>query len=210
MTRMRQALVWAALLAAIFVPVALAATSPLLAWRQPVYIVAGFAGIVGLAIMLLQPLLAGGYLPGFTRYQARQIHHWTGAALVVCVAVHVAGLWVTSPPDVIDALLFTSPTPFSAWGVIAMWAVVAVAVMVALRSRTGLRPRTWRMIHTGLAVLIVTGTAVHAVLIQGTMETVSKVALCALVLVATLKVIIDLGVWRKRGPRAHDTPAASS
>ena len=33
--------------------------------------------------------------------------------MAVAVVIHVAGLWITSPPDMIDALLFTSPTPFS-------------------------------------------------------------------------------------------------
>ena len=36
-------------------------------------------------------------------------------------------LWITNLPDEIDGLLFASPTPFSAWGVIAMWAVFAAA-----------------------------------------------------------------------------------
>jgi predicted ferric reductase len=141
--------------------------------------------------MLVQPLLIGGYLKGFSPYRARRLYRWTGAALVAAV---VAGLWITSPPDVIDALLFTSPTPFAAWGVVAMWAIFAVAVMVALRQRIGLRPRTWRMVHTVLVTVIVLGTVVHSVLIQGTMETVSKAVLCALVLVATIKVIVDIGV----------------
>jgi hypothetical protein len=39
---------------------------------------------------------------------------------------------------------------------------------------------------------------VHAVLIEGTMETVSKAALCALVLAATIKVMAGLRVWSKR------------
>jgi len=38
----------------------------------------------------------------------------------------------------------------------------------------------------------------HCVLIEGAMETVSKVALCALVLAAAIKVMVDLRVWRKR------------
>ena len=45
----RAALIWAALVAAICVPIALAATSELFEWRGPVYISAGFAGIVALA-----------------------------------------------------------------------------------------------------------------------------------------------------------------
>ena len=194
----RVALTWAALLLVVAVAIGAAVTSPLLAWRDPIYIAAGFAGVVGLALMLVQPLLIGGYLTGLSRYQARRVHRWTGAMLVAAVVIHIAGLWITSPPDVIDALLFTSPTPFAAWGVIAMWAILAVAVMVALRPRLGLRPRTWRIAHTALVTVIVLGTVVHSILIQGTMETVSKVVLCALVVAATIKVIADIRVWRKR------------
>jgi hypothetical protein len=39
---------------------------------------------------------------------------------------------------------------------------------------------------------------VHCLLIEGTMETISKAALCALVLAATVKVMVDLQVWRRR------------
>src|SRR3954447_20401122 len=102
-------LIWAALAAAICVPIALAAASPLLEWRGPVYILAGFSGIVALGLVLVQPLLIGGYLPGLSGYRGRRAHYWIGGALVVVVMVHVIGLWVTSPPDMIDALLFVSP-----------------------------------------------------------------------------------------------------
>jgi predicted ferric reductase len=192
----RATLIWAALAAVVALPVAAAAASPLLAWRDPIYIAAGFAGVIALGLMLVQPLLIGGYLPGLSAYRGRRVHHWIGGVLVVAVVVHVAGLWITSPPDVIDALLFASPTPFSAWGVIAMWAVFAVALLAALRRR--LRPRTWRIGHTVLAVVIVVGSVVHGILIEGTMETVSKAVLCALVLAATMKVIADLRVWARR------------
>lgn len=191
-------LIWVALALAVCVPIAAAAASPLLAWRGPVYILAGFAGIVGLGVMLFQPLLIGGYVPALSGRIGRRAHLWTGGALVAAVVIHVVGLWITSPPDMIDALLLTSPTPFSPFGVIAMWAIFAVALLVALRRR--LRPRTWRTAHISLAIVIVVGTAVHAILIEGAMETVSKAALCALVLAATIKVMADLRVWRKQGP----------
>ena len=97
-------LIWAALATAICVPIAFAAASPLLAWRGPVYILAGFAGIVALGLALVQPLLIAGYLPGLSAYRGRRVHHWIGGALVVAVVVHVGGLWITSPPDMIDAL----------------------------------------------------------------------------------------------------------
>jgi uncharacterized membrane protein YhaH (DUF805 family) len=189
-------LIWVALAAAVCLPIAAAAMSPLLAWRGPVYILAGFAGIVALGVMLLQPLLIGGYLPGLSGRIGRRAHHWTGGALVVAVVIHVGGLWITSPPDMVDALLFSSPTPFSPFGVIAMWAIFAVALLAAFRRR--LRPRTWRTAHMLLAIVIVVGSVVHGILIEGTMETISKAALCALVLAAAVKVMVDLRVWRKR------------
>jgi len=196
----RATLIWVVLAAAVCVPIAAAAANPLLAWRGPVYILAGFAGIVGLGIMLFQPLLIGGYLPGLSGRIGRRAHRWIGGALVVAVVIHVAGLWITSPPDMIDALLLTSPTPFSPFGVIAMWAIFAVALLAGLRRRWGLRPRTWRIAHVSLAIVIVAGTVVHAILIEGAMETVTKAALCALVLAATIKLMADLWVWRKQGP----------
>ena len=109
---------------------------------------------------------------------------------MVAVLIHVGGLWVTSPPDMLDALLFASPTPFSPFGVIAMWAIFAVALLAAFRRRLGLR--TWRIAHMVLAAVIVVGTAVHGMLIEGAMETVSKAALCVLVLGAAIKVMVDL------------------
>jgi predicted ferric reductase len=201
------ALIWAALAAVICVPLAAAAASPLLEWRGPVYILGGFAGIIALGILLVQPLLIGGYLAGPSPYRRRRAHLWIGGVLVVAVVVHVVGLWITSPPDMIDALLFTSPTPFSAFGVIAMWAIFAVALLAALRRRLGLRPRTWRIAHTLLAVVIVVGSVVHALLIEGAMETVSKAALCALVLAAAIKVIADLRVWRRRAAARGESVA---
>ncbi|WP_407115364.1 ferric reductase-like transmembrane domain-containing protein [Bradyrhizobium sp. LMG 9283] len=194
----RAILIWVALALAIGVPIALAATSEQLAWRGPVYILASFAGIIALGLVLVQPLLIGGYLPGLSAYRGRRAHHWIGGSLLVAIVIHVAGLWITSPPDMIDALTYSSPTPFSPFGVTAMWAIFAVALLAPLRRRLGLRPRTWRYVHMPLAIVIVAGSVVHCLLIEGTMETISKAALCALVLAATVKVMIDLQVWRKR------------
>ncbi len=184
----RPILIWAAVGAALAVPSMEAATSPLLAWRDPIYIIGCLAGVAALALLLLQPLLAGGYLPGLRVRRGRNVHAWVGGALVAAVALHVAALWLTSPPDVIDSLLFRSPTPFSVWGVVAMWAVFATALLAALRRSQ--RPRVWRLCHTALAVVIVVATVVHAMLIEGTMEPVSKAALCGLVVAATAKVML--------------------
>lgn len=203
----RASLIWAALVLAIGVPVAAAAASEQLAWRGPVYILAGFAGIIALGLVLMQPLLIGGYLPGLSAYRGRRAHHWIGGALVLAVVIHVAGLWFTSPPDMIDALTYASPTPFSPFGVTAMWAIFIVALLAALRRRLGLRLRTWRIVHIPLAIVIVAGSVVHCLLIEGTMETISKAVLCVLVVAATAKVMIDLQVWRKRRTLRGESPA---
>jgi predicted ferric reductase len=195
--------IWSVVVAAIAVPLGAAAASPQLEWRHPIYIAAGFAGIIALALLLVQPLAVGGHLPGLTVLSGRRVHRWSGGLLVAAVVIHVGALWITSAPDVIDALLFTSPTPFSAWGVIAMWATFAAALLAALRHRLRLRPRTWRIGHTFLAVIMVVGTVVHALLIEGTMETISKIFLCALALAATLKVVANLWVCSNKPRHAE-------
>lgn len=184
-------------------PIIAATFSPYLAYRQPIYIAAGFAGIAAMALMLLQPLLAMGFLPGISRARARRIHRITGGAVALAVVLHVGGLWITSPPDVIDALTFTSPTLFSPFGVIAMWALFASGLWAALRRTLGTTPRTWRRGHSTLAAIVVIGTVVHAFLIEGTMETWSKTLLAALLLLAT-----GMAFLRLR-PRAG-TPARSA
>lgn len=180
---------------AVTVPIALAAGSPLLAWRDGVYIASSFAGILAMAALLVQPLLAGGSLPGLQAWRGRRLHKWLGIALVALIALHVAGLYVTSAPDVIDALLFASPTPFSVWGVVAMWAAFATAVLAASRARIRMSPTTWRLAHTALAVVVVVGSVVHAWLIDGIMEPASKSMFGLLVLLATARIIYDLRIW---------------
>jgi len=185
-------LIWITLAIALAVPITAAAMSPLLAWRDPIYIVAGFAGVVALALMLLQPLLAVGYLPGLATVPGRRIHQWGGGVLCLLIVIHVAGLWVTSPPDLIDALLFASPTPFSIWGVIAMWCLFATAFLALFRRRLHLQPRTWQLTHRVFVVVIVIGSVIHAMLIEGTMEVVSKAMLCVLVTGATVMALARL------------------
>lgn len=196
MPQLRPILIWAAFATAVAVPLSVAATSPLLQWRDPVYIVAGVAGVVAMTLVLAQPLLAAGYLPGLPVRRGRQVHRWTGGLLVAAVAVHVVGLWLTSPPDVVDALLFSSPTPFSTWGVVAMWVIFGTAILASLRRRVRISLRVWRIGHSVSAAVIVVASVVHAMLIEGTMGTISKVALCALVIAATIVALVDLRAWR--------------
>lgn len=193
----RAGLIWVSLVFLLIVPLALAAISPLLQWRDPYYISAGFAGIIAMSLMLIQPLLMAGSLPGFSGYHGRRLHRWTGLALILAVIIHVVGLWITSPPDVIDVLLFRSPTPFSDWGAIAMWALFAAALVATARHRTPLLKRQWRKAHTMLVLITVIGSIIHAMLIEGTMEFWSKTVLCLVVFLATLKTVMALKVWRR-------------
>lgn len=194
---MRAALIWTGLALALALPIVLAAQSPFLQWRDPIYIAGGFAGIIGLALMLVQPLLVTRALPGLRPRIARRVHRWIGAGLVLCVLAHIVGLWITSPPDVVDVLLFRSPTPFGVWGAVAMWAVFAAAGVAVLRAR--LSPKLWRWGHVAATAGAVLGTILHALLIEGAMEIVSKAVLCALVLAAF--VAAARGVLRRQGAR---------
>ena len=184
-----------ALIAALVVPFIFVVTSPLVAWRSPIYIIACFSGVIGLGLLLIQPLLIGGSFPGLSKHLTRRAHPWTGVLLLLAVLVHVGGLWITSPPDVIDALTFNSPTPFSNWGVIAMLSLFTTTLLAIFRRRFRLRPSNWRLAHRFLAFVIVIGTIVHAILIEGTMETMSKIVLCLLVLVATIKTLFGVKLW---------------
>jgi predicted ferric reductase len=190
-------------------PVLIAATSPLLAYREAVHIVGGFAGIACLALLLIQPLLAARYLPGLGPAQQRTWHRRIGAAIVICVALHVGGLYAASPVDALDALLLVAPTPFSVYGVAAMWGVVLTAVLVALRGRLGLRYPAWRLIHNGLALIVVVATVLHAVQIEGAMEQISKWALCIAAFLATATALLHLRVIRPLMQRRSnaDSPA---
>lgn len=194
---LRNVLIWSAVLAAVLIPIWIAAGSEFLAYRDAVYIVAGFAGIIGMTLLFMQPLLVGGHLPGLRLGRGRQVHRWVGGMLLLSVVLHVIGLWLTSPPDVVDALLFRSPTPFSIWGVLAMWALLLAASLAAFRRRLRLSPSVWRTGHTAFVVIAVAGTVAHALLIEGTMGRLSKGVLSVLVLSATLKVVADLRVWSR-------------
>ena len=179
---LRGAGIWVLLCGLLAWPIWDAARSPLLQWRDPVYIAAGLFGVLGLVLLVLQPLLVARVLPGARGPRAHRAHIWAGAALVVSVVLHILGLWITSPPDVIDVLLFRAPAPFSIWGVLAMWAVFGAAGLAFLRGV--LRNRTWRIVHTGLVSVALACTVLHALLIEGTMASGSKYVVCAAACVA--------------------------
>ena len=172
----------------------IAALSSRQSFRSAIYIAGGLAGVACLSLMLLQPLLVSGYLPGLKGASQRLWHRWFGAALIGCVALHVGGLYLTSPPDALDALLLVSPTPFSVYGVVAMWGMVLTGLLVLLRKRFGYG--AWRVIHNLLGAVIVGSTVVHALMIEGTMGGRSKLALCLCLLLVSAVVLIDMRILR--------------
>jgi predicted ferric reductase len=198
---------WSGVTAIMVVPVVIAAFSPYLPSRSVPYIVGGFAGIVCLSLQFLQPLLPAGYLAGSEGLAGRRWHRWLGVAIVAAVALHVGGLYVTSPADTMDALLLVSPTPFSVYGVTAMWGIVATAVLVLLRRRVSLRFAIWRLVHNVIGAIVVVAVIVHALQIEGAMEPTSKWMLCIAVAVSTSVALFDLRVvkplirWRARSQR---------
>lgn len=94
----------------------------------------------------------------------------------------------------IDALLLRSPTPFSIWGVLALAAICATASLAAFRRKVPLR--VWQFAHKALALVIAGGTIAHVLLIDGTMEPLSKFALSILVALATILAVTARRHWR--------------
>jgi predicted ferric reductase len=195
LTALRAILIWCAIAGIISASLIVAAGSEYLQYRSPVYVAGGFAGVAALALLLLQPLLAAGLLPGLPMPAGRRIHRWAGGALLLATVVHVAGLWITSPPDMVDALTFAAPTAFSVFGVVAMWALIAAALLASIRKNRRIRPQVWRFAHTMAASVVVSGSVAHAILIEGTMGTWSKAAMCAVAIGALLVTLARLRPW---------------
>ncbi|WP_210168274.1 ferric reductase-like transmembrane domain-containing protein [Aureimonas sp. Leaf454] len=154
----------------------MAAASPLQGSRDVVWVVGGMAGVVALSLLFLQPILITGFLSPRRLTQERRWHRWIGSAIVVLVLLHVVGLYVTSPEDIMDALLLVSPTPFAVYGVMGLAGVVLTAGLAIVRRSLPLW--IWQSVHTVLAGVIVAGSIVHALLIEGVMEETSKLLLC--------------------------------
>jgi len=91
----RSVTIWTALIFALAVPTIASAFSPQLQWRDPIYILAGFAGVISLGLLLVQPLLIGGFLPGLSPINHRRLHRWVGGCLVTAIIIHVAALWIS-------------------------------------------------------------------------------------------------------------------
>jgi len=72
------------------------------------------------------------------------------------------------------------------------------------RNRLGLRYPTWRLIHNGLALIVVVATVLHAVQIEGAMEVISKWLLCIAALLTTGLTLLHLRVIKPLRQRRAD------
>ena len=199
--------VWLVVAGFVLVPIIVAAASPLQASRDAIWIVGGMAGVVAFAIMSLQLMLIGRFPPLSNSLHERSWHRWIGTAIVALVMLHVGGLCVTSPGDITDALLLVSPTPFALYGVIGLAGVILTAGLAPFCKRVGYR--SWQIAHQVLALIIIIGSVVHTLLIEGAMGETSKLVLCTFLVVATAGVVLKsvfgfgLVAWRPARPRVR-------
>ncbi len=185
------------------VPIVLAVMSPLHQGRSAPYVVGALAGVVLLSLLLTQPLLAIGFNLNTSLACARKWHQWLGGAIVVLIALHIGGLYLASPMDMLDALTLAAPTPFSLYGVIGLWASVLIVFSLLIRKRT--KPMRWNTIHNVLALLVVVPGVVHALLIEGSMEVRTKWILCIVIVLASTLVSVKLRIVDpfKRGHKTN-------
>lgn len=180
------------------VPLLLASLSPLLAGRSWPYVIGGLAGVVGFSLLFVQPLLAAGLAWQAPLRRQRRWHRVCGALLFLAVIVHVAGLYLASPPDMLDALLLVAPAPFSLYGVMALWALLLIVATLVLRRQARFRLRLWKWIHLILGVVIVLASVIHAWMIDGAMNTSSKQITSVLICLALVLALSRVWHLRRR------------
>lgn len=175
---------WAAVAVVAAAPVVVAGLSPLLAGRDAVWVLGGMAGVLGLSLLFLQPLLAARWLPGSQGGAGLRWHRWLGVVTLSAVLAHVVGLYAYSPEDIIDALLLRAPTPFSVYGVASLTALLLAAALAALLRLHRRAPVLWRLFHAILGVTAVATAVAHAWMIEGAMGESTKTMICFAALVA--------------------------
>lgn len=187
---------WLPVAALVVWPILVAAVDPLQRGRDALWVIGGLAGVVALASLLLQPLLAIGAKTGLSPLAARHWHRWVGLSVAGAIIVHVGALLLYSPDDMWDALLLTAPTPFSLYGVIGLWtALLSVGVAIAARKRR-LPIKPWQIVHSVLAVVIVGSGSIHALMIDGAMGQPSKTIIVVAALAATTFALVEINVLR--------------
>jgi predicted ferric reductase len=107
----------------------------------------------------------------------------------------VVGLYVYSPDDVRDALVLAAPT-YSRLGVLSAWSVGLSVALALARRRLGLTYSDWQILHSALAVAIVTTAVGHTVMIQGTLDGPAELLAGGAALVAVSAAVVYQHVLR--------------
>lgn len=191
-SRWNQPLLWGLTAGLVLVPVTLAALSPLQSGREFTYVIGALAGVLALSLLFVQPLLAAGFLSGLMPSIEKRWHRRLGVVLVSAVGLHILGLYLASPDDMSDALMLVAPTPFSLYGVIALLAVALLGLSAVIRPRLRSRLWLWKVAHSSLALIVVSASIVHAWMIDGTMNGLSKIISCVCIALATVAALVYL------------------
>jgi predicted ferric reductase len=183
-------------LAALLVGPTLAAlASPLQAGRDLSWVLGGLAGVVALGLLAVQVLLPTPFMDALLAGHDLRWHRAVGLAVAGIVLAHVVGLYVYSPDDVRDALVLAAPT-YSRLGVLSAWSVGLSIALAIARRRLGLTYSDWQILHSALAVAIVTTAVGHTVMIRGTLDGPAELLACGAALVAVSAAVVYQHVLR--------------
>jgi predicted ferric reductase len=173
----------AALAALLVVPPAVAVASPLQAGREMAWVLGALAGVLALSLLTVQVLLPTPWLDRLLAGHEPRWHRTVGLTLAAIILAHVAGLYLASPDDIRDALVLAAPT-YSRLGVLSAWSVGFSIALALARRRLGLIYSDWQILHSALAVAIVTTAVGHTVMIRGTLDGPAELLACGAALVA--------------------------
>jgi Ferric reductase like transmembrane component len=198
----------AALAALLIVPAAAAVASPLQVGRELSWVFGALAGVVALSLLTVQVLLPTSWLDGLLVGRDRRWHRTVGLVIVGIVLAHVAGLYVYSPDDVRDALVLAAPT-YSRLGVLSAWSVGLSVTLALGRRRLGLTHADWQILHSTLAVAVVTTAVGHAVMVRGTLDGPAELLVCGAALVAVSAAVVYQHLLRPLRRRPGRVPSPS-
>ena len=194
MSRARRALVAAAVVAVVAVPLGTALTDPHLAPGPPALVISTAAAALAVSALTVQPFLARGGRISW--------HRALGGLALVLVLVHVGGLFAVEVDDTLFALSPDGPTRAR----MAVLATIALIGLVALgigHGRLPLSGPSWRVVHAYLAAPVILLGFGHALLTDGALDGPGTIVLVALA-AAGLAAVPAAFVARPRRARARE------
>lgn len=185
------------LVAFIFLPILLAALSPLQVGRTAPWVLGTLAGVLALRLLVVQVLLPTGWLNSIMGEHNLGWHRLLGISITGLTLAHILGLYIYSPDDIGDALVLAAPT-YSRLGVLSAGCLLLSVGLEVTRRQLQLAEADWKIFHSVLAVAVV-GTAVaHTVLLQGRLDGLAEGLVCGSAVVA---VFMAIAHWYTAFPR---------